>query len=96
MVSPRILKSLNEISAELNGRIPTSEELSTLLKPLSAKSSGSDGEAEQNSDHDDGQNSTSEAEQNSDGGADLESDGDAKHGSNSKREKKRKKPQPPG
>jgi hypothetical protein len=35
MRNPPIMKSLHEISSQLNGRVPTADELTTLLKPFS-------------------------------------------------------------
>lgn len=40
MRHPPILKSLHEISSQLNGRVPTADELTTLLKPFSTHEEG--------------------------------------------------------
>lgn len=64
MLRPRILRSLTEISLQLNGRVPIPKELSTLFNPFSAKSSAPESGADKDSDGEADQGSETKPEKN--------------------------------
>ena len=58
MLRPSIMKSLTQISRQLNGRVPAAEELTTFLRPFSAEPAGAaeeaDADAGEDAEEDDG------------------------------------------